>query len=554
MAPIPSSDTLGYVRVSTEQQATEQKTSLADQRRLITERAMQMGRVLKADAIFEDAGVSGATADGRPAFMAMRRFCETNQRTQTSRGLIVVLNDSRFGRFDDPEDALYYRVAFKKLGWDIRFCESDEVEDPLGRSVIRLVGSAQASEYRVNLRRTAKRAARATAAKGRWQQEAPLGYRRLGIRGDGAQRVLEIGQRKAADEYVVLTLGPQGEQDAIRWMFDRYGAGGLSLGALTREMIDCFPLRKWSTSTIGATLRNPAYVGDVVWCRRVTDKTERLTRRVRDKSDWVVTANAHPALVTRDLFERVKERMALNKRQTTATAGGYPLAGLIRCAQCGMHFAGGGGRKGPPEDIDRYRFYRDTGGTTRVPVCCPPITTLRKRWLEEKVYGAITRLVMDSTTQKTIRAEVEKVMRSPKEVGKEQRVTIERERQRVLTQRKRLVESIANGTLTEGEAASTMAELRARLSAADSEFERLRFAERAMVSHDDAIERMIRVAQDFPSQLKRLEGSALRELVRPWIADAVVDKKKRLLTLTLWRIPIAAGVFRLHNQPEPGSP
>jgi integrase len=55
----------------------------------------------------------------------------------------------------------------------------------------------------------------------------------------------------------------------------------------------------------------------------------------------------------------------------------------------GKHFAGGGGRKGPPGDVDRYRFYKDTGGTMRVPVCSAPITTLRKRWLEEQVWARI---------------------------------------------------------------------------------------------------------------------------------------------------------------------
>jgi DNA invertase Pin-like site-specific DNA recombinase len=372
-------DTLGYVRVSTEQQATEQKTSLTDQRRLIVDKARSMGRVLDATAIFEDAGVSGATAEGRPAFMAMLRYCESNPRPAKAIGMIFVLNDSRFGRFDDPEEATHWRFVLKRLGWRVRFVEGDEVEDTFARGVIRFIGSAQASEYRANLKRTAKRAARSTAEKGLWQQEAPLGYRRLATRTDGAQRVLEIGQRKADDEVSRLTLGPEEEVEAIRTMFDGYANRHLSLGMLMTDMVSRFPFRAWSRQTVRMTLKNPAYMGDVVWCRRVTDPAERLTQTVRDKSEWVVVRDAHPAIVSRELYQAVQDRMASNKRQTTATRGGYPLAGLIRCAQCGMHFAGGGGQKGPPDDPDRFRFYRDTGGTTRIPVCPPPITTLRKR-------------------------------------------------------------------------------------------------------------------------------------------------------------------------------
>lgn len=542
-------DTLGYARVSTEQQATEQKTSLSDQKRLIAEKARSMGRVLETAGIFQDAGVSGATAEGRPAFMAMLRFCESNPRPASALGMIFVLNDSRFGRFDDPEEATHWRFVLKRLGWRVRFVEGDEVEDTFARGVIRFIGSAQASEYRANLKRTAKRAARSTAEKGLWQQEAPLGYRRLATRNDGAQRVLAIGQRKADDEVSRLTLGPEEEVEAIRWMFDSYANRGLSLGLLAREMVKRFPFRAWGRQTVRMTLKNPAYTGDVVWCRRISDGVIR----VRDKSEWTVVRDAHPAIVSRQLYQGCQERMASNKRQTTATRGGYPLAGLIHCARCGMHFAGGGGRKGPAQEPDRFRFYKDTGSTLRIPVCPPPITTLRKRWLETAVIDAVAEMVADPLTQKTIREEVQAQMTTARDSDKERRVSLERDRDRLIEQRKRLVAAVASGTLKDSEAASNLAELRTRIGSADAEIERLRFTVRAQLPDREEIERMIQVAQDFPTQVRRLTGVALREALRPWIASAVVDKEKRLLTLTLWRVPGAAQVFHLGSVPARGT-
>jgi DNA invertase Pin-like site-specific DNA recombinase len=546
-------DTLGYVRVSTEQQATEQKTSLTDQRRLIVDKARAMGRVLEAAAIFEDAGVSGATAEGRPAFMAMLRYCESNPRPAKAIGMIFVLNDSRFGRFDDPEEATHWRFVLKRLGWRVRFVEGDEVEDTFARGVIRFIGSAQASEYRANLKRTAKRAARSTAEKGLWQQEAPLGYRRLATRTDGAQRVLEIGQRKADDEVSRLTLGPEEEVEAIRTMFDGYANRHLSLGMLMTDMVSRFPFRAWSRQTVRMTLKNPAYMGDVVWCRRVTDPVERLTQTVRDRSEWVVVRDAHPAIVSRELYQAVQDRMASNKRQTTATRGGYPLAGLIRCAQCGMHFAGGGGKKGPASDPDRFRFYKDTGSSTRIPVCPPPITTLRKRWLEAVVIDAVADMVADPLTQKTIREEVQAQMSTARDSEKDRRASLERDRDRLIDQRRRLVNAVASGALKDSEAATNLAELRTRIAGSDAEIERLRFAVRAQLPDREEIQRMVRLAQDFPVQVRRLTGVALREALRPWIANAVVDKEKRVLTLTMWRVPGAAQVFRLNNVAERGA-
>src|SRR4051812_13982858 len=194
-------DTIGYVRVSTEQQAGEQKTSLADQRRAITELATRLGRVLDLQHIFQDAGVSGATAEGRPAFMAMLNYCRENARPPHKPGMILILNDSRFGRFRNLNEAGHWAYTLEALGWPVRFVESDDVRDPLARGIIRFVNSAEASTYRANLVKRSKAAARSHAELGRWQQEAPFGYRRLATRKDGsAQRVLAIGQRKAHDE------------------------------------------------------------------------------------------------------------------------------------------------------------------------------------------------------------------------------------------------------------------------------------------------------------------------------------------------------------------
>jgi len=150
-------------------------------------------------------------------------------------------------------------------------------------------------------------------------------------------------------------------------MYETYAKGGVSLTDVAAEMIRRFPVKRWSKQVSRAILHNPAYAGDIFWCRRVTDKAERQIKKVRDRSEWVIVRDAHPALVPRETYELVQQRMASNKRETTATQGGYPLAGLIRCAQCGNHFAGGGGKKGPPGDVDRYRFYRDTGNTKRIP-------------------------------------------------------------------------------------------------------------------------------------------------------------------------------------------
>jgi DNA invertase Pin-like site-specific DNA recombinase len=374
MSERPIVDTIGYIRVSTEQQAGEDRSSLPEQRRAIVERAVALGRVLQPAAVFEDPGASGATAEGRPGFMALLAYCQAHPRRATAPGVVLVLNDSRFGRFDDAEDATYWRVTLKKLGWIVRFAEGDEMEDGVARGVLRFIGAAQASEYRANLVRTARRAARATAQEGRWQNRAPFGYRRLATRADGSQRVLQAGQRKAADEVVRLTPGPDAEQEIIRMIFTAYASGLRTLGGLSAYLAARYPDRNWSRSVVNAIIKNPAYAGDVVWCRRPHDAAERKDTPVRDASLWVVVPNAHPAIVSRDLVAAARVRLDTNKVDRRMTVGGYPLSGMIHCAACGEPFMGGGGRRGPDGDADRYRFYRDRGAVPRGPgTWCPAL-------------------------------------------------------------------------------------------------------------------------------------------------------------------------------------
>src|SRR5687767_5077982 len=105
-------DCVGYLRVSTEKQAAEDRTSLADQRKAIIERARALGRTV--GEWFVDDGFSGATVEGRPAFSALFAACEQHPRMKLTAGFVLCLNDSRFGRFDDPKEATYWHVHLKK--------------------------------------------------------------------------------------------------------------------------------------------------------------------------------------------------------------------------------------------------------------------------------------------------------------------------------------------------------------------------------------------------------------------------------------------------------
>src|SRR2546423_507164 len=90
---------VGYVRVSTERQAGEDRTSIADQEAAIVALATRRG--LAIGVWFRDEGASGGTAEGRPAFSELVESVEAHRRVAHSAGYVLALNDSRFGRFDN---------------------------------------------------------------------------------------------------------------------------------------------------------------------------------------------------------------------------------------------------------------------------------------------------------------------------------------------------------------------------------------------------------------------------------------------------------------------
>jgi DNA invertase Pin-like site-specific DNA recombinase len=541
---------IGYVRVSTEDQARDGKSSLDDQRTAITALALKVGRILEPANVFADPGVSGQSAEGRPGFMALVAFCQNHPRPNKAPGAVLVFNDSRFGRFRDPEEAAHWRFHLKRLGWLVRFVEGDDVEDPAARPLLRTIAAVQASEYSRALKANTRRGMRSAAAKGLWLNEAPIGYRRLASGGGRPAVVLDVGQRKADDQEVRLTPGPEAEQALIRWMFDAYASGEYNLGRMARELKVRWPARAWGRRHVQAILKNQTYLGDVLWSRRPHDAVERLDTPVRPESEWVVTRDAHPALIARDLFDRVQARLAENRKARRWTGGGYPLSGLIRCAHCGHSYIGGGGNRNTrdPSDPDRYRFYKDSGGPFEREVCPGRLGTVSKRWVEPAVIDAIAEVVSQPGMQQLIASEVDRALETAEEGDAGMRQGLTHDRDRLTAERERLVSAVSRGVVTDDEARPALARIRDEIAASVAALERQRFAGRARGRLAAERDEMVALASDFAARAREASGAALRELLRPWLADAVIDKNARTLTLSIRCLPATMAFAPAFNQ------
>lgn len=516
---------VGYCRVSTEQQAGESRTSIPDQQAAITAKAEQAGLVV--GAWFVDGGASGATVDKRPALRALLASCEAHPRPDAG-AVVLCLNDSRFGRFPDPEEATYWRHHLKRYGWVVRFVEGDDVEDEMGRGVLRFVGQAQATQYRRAIVANARRGAKGTTEQGYWRTREPFGYRRQVVYPPDRTRILPVGSPKASDEKIKLV--PHAEEAAIvRDAFTRFAAGE-TLGTLSHWLRSVAPSRTWRRSAVHGFLTNPAYLGHVVSGRRAS------------YGKGVGVEHAHPALVDAETFAAVQARLVSNKKHRRGAAGPYLLSGLVRCAQCGDYYVGGGAggwlKRQPGQ---RLWFYRErwvdpVSDQREARRCTAKGGTIAKHRLEGAVLDTLSRHFASRRVRATIAREVVRVAEARATATDEPLARMQAGLAGLHQQRTRLVAAIASGVLTTEDAAPQMLAIRTALAEREREVEAVQ-AQRARGPSAEWVARVLQTASDFPALLAKATPRLARDLITPWLKSATFDKETRVLTMEIRRVP-----------------
>jgi len=101
----------------------------------------------------------------------------------------------------------------------------------------------------------------------------------------------------------------------------------------------------WTARTVARILRNPAYVGDVVYGRRERTRLtygeegpyarKKTTRLVDDDGRVVTHPDAHPAIVSRNMFQQAADIMAKRRAQPGRSGRLHLLSGGILRCRCG---------------------------------------------------------------------------------------------------------------------------------------------------------------------------------------------------------------------------
>lgn len=292
-----------YRRVSTDEQSRPGHVSLeaqtAECRRAV------IGRSGVVVGEFED--VQSGLEASRPSY---QRLKDAVGRREVD--AVIVFRFDRWGR--EAGEALTACRELSLLGVEVESA-TEPHNDPFLRGLFFLLGyreSQSISQRTISGLQT-------RARKGEWSGQAPLGFT---IQRANGRSLLAIDPLTAP---------------TVRRLFEAAAAGGLSLAQIADQAKAAgfrghtgHPV---SRQAVGRMLRNPAYAGDVVYGRTSNGKFARRGRRPHDA--WIITPDAHPALIDRETFERVQAVLTRHRsEQGTVRGTRFLLTSLAYCGRC----------------------------------------------------------------------------------------------------------------------------------------------------------------------------------------------------------------------------
>ncbi|NQT34549.1 recombinase family protein [bacterium] len=312
----PKLRAVAYLRRSTRDQ---QENSIYNQRQAID--AFAERHEIRVVKYLIDDGISGLTMEKRGAFKQLINDYVIGGKMDFS--LILVLDVTRWGRFQDIDESAHLEYLCRKHGKEIIYItEAFKNDNSIMDAVIKSIKRAMAAEYSKNLGDKVLAGSLTIAAQGyRVGGTAPYGYERMRL--DQERKpvsILHDGQHKAiANERVTLTPGDSPEVETVRDIFHSFTEQQIHEAKiaikLNQRRIPAPGGKDWTESSIRVILRKEIYTGAQIYNKT----TQRLNNPLRQnpREDWIMVPGAFEAIVSKEAFTKAQE--ILNQRRLTYT-------------------------------------------------------------------------------------------------------------------------------------------------------------------------------------------------------------------------------------------
>jgi DNA invertase Pin-like site-specific DNA recombinase len=296
-----------YLRMSTD----HQEFSTDNQSVAIKKFASQNGYIVVRTYI--DDGKSGLSIDGRDALKKLIHDIESGLADFEA---VIVYDVSRWGRFQDPDEAAMCELRCRKAGVPVLYCaEPFENDGSIGSSIVKTVKRVMAGAYSQEL------SIKVFAGQANLIR---LGYRQGGAPGFGLRRMLvdqngdfkgqlNRGEQKSiATDRVILVPGPEEEISLVREVYRLFVNGGLSEREIASKLNARNVLtdlgRTWTRGSVHQLLINEKYIGNNVWAR-TSFKLKRAYVHNRSE-EWIRANGVFKAIIDPTTFANAQSIIA----------------------------------------------------------------------------------------------------------------------------------------------------------------------------------------------------------------------------------------------------
>lgn len=176
-------------------------------------------------------------------------------------------------------------------------------------------------------------------------QRLSVGRARSAMSGNYVAPRVPYGYTKVRDGRRITLVPDAKTAPIVRMIFDWYASGSVGYDKIAHRLNDMGLKTSlgniWRRASVRSVLRNEIYIGRAVWgrFRSVSDiRDGQRVKRIIKTGAASVAEGKYPAIVPRDLFDRVQAMFVASRSAAPVTIGNElsnPLAGLLRCAQCG---------------------------------------------------------------------------------------------------------------------------------------------------------------------------------------------------------------------------
>lgn len=306
----------------------------------------------------------------------------------------------------------------------------------------------------------------------------------------------------------------------------------------------------WDVSTIRYFfIKADMYAGDYLW--NMSDMKIK-NKKWKDKKEWVIVKNAHPAIIDRETARKVKVPMGSsnNKKYVSPANSRYILTGknlfsekLFSCSNCGANYVGveiWGKYKGNKK---RYLKYICSNYHKKGVIACEKPYFISKDWIENEVISEISNRY---STSNKIEKLISGLIESRKSKGnqiKESLKRVDKDIRKVQKEIDELTEAIFKG-VDKTILIPKSKELAKKMKGLEKTKEYL--LEEKNNQESINLDSMIRIFTNFKDIIKNGNYENQHNAIKTFLKSIVVNPLKREIKLNYFVLP-ASYFTSIHN-------